>query len=248
MSDIESLTPSSSFPSTRSGDLFDDFHGLLNDQPSSSQTIPSQQAAPLLLDNAGGCSVSRIAALFSMDKATSFPVNGDETHCLVVYSDKNMGAEPSKRARTVVAAFPPVPDEEVRFFVRHMVCKIMEKRSLPDAFGFTVKVASFFVGPDGTVYVMLVGRQPLTFSKWLLVYEGLDAIGMVVAHYTRSVPGKNQPGMVGVATIFEGMTTIEQLLRNRIVFHNEEPVFAFFFVLSSRTDPSRCDISRLGRP
>ena len=226
---------------------YDDFHGLLGDQPSSSQldfpesSISAQQQEQQQVQTSEESSSAPVSMPFQA--IVPVPVYGDDSHRLSTFTKQYLAVQPTNRARTAVLEFGDrVPHEELSFFVRHQVSNVMDKRNAPGGYGFTVKTVSYFVGPNGTVYVVFVGVQPQSFIRWLLVCDGLNAIEITVLHYTRSIPGKNQAGLLGVASVFEKMTTIEQLLRNRIIIHDDGQVivallFAFFDCLFPHPHP-----------
>ena len=237
---------------------YDDFHGLLGDQPSSSQldfpesSISAQQQEQQQVQTSEESSSAPVSMPFQA--IVPVPVYGDDSHRLSTFTKQYLAVQPTNRARTAVLEFGDrVPHEELSFFVRHQVSNVMDKRNAPGGYGFTVKTVSYFVGPNGAVYVVFVGVQPQSFIRWLLVCDGLNAIEITVLHYSRSIPGKNQAGLLGVASVFEKMTTIEQLLRNRIIIHDDGQVivallFAFLIVFSLTPILGRASASMSGIP
>lgn len=245
MSDYEDqFNPHSS--SASGGDLY----GLLNDMSSFSQQFEEQEpvvAAVLAQPEAG--SSHRHSSVVAV------PVEGMENLGLACYTQHTLLDRPKNRARTAVFSFSKIPDEERRFYSRHVASDLLDQQRHP-GHGLRVKTTSFFDGPalpdevtgeqpsdEILTHLVVVSTQPITFPRWHLAFRELKAKSVRVLHYVRTSLGKTQPGYVGVLSIFEGQTTIDELLRNRVIYHGKEHVIYLPPLLSRSSSCLFTDLS-----
>lgn len=220
MSDEDVLLSSSclAFPSTRSGDLFEDCQDLLADQPSMSS------------QHAGLAPTMSLPAPLpgEIPESRHEPVQGREELMLAMYTEDDLMSNPRMRARTVVLNFPKQSgwDDplEKDFFIRRLIHGAYSRRSLPGSYGFMTKMTSHFEGSDQSLYVVVVSKQPLRFDKWSVIRGGLDATHIHVLHLVSKKKGATQPGLRGVSELFKSLTTIEELTHNRVVYPDSDKV------------------------
>ena len=87
-------------------------------------------------------------------------------------------------------------------------------------FGFHVRQTSHFATAGG-VCVVLISKWPLTFRKWDKVYHGLAAGHIWICHAVREVPGPMRASLKGVAEAFPQVTSLIELVDNRVEYECE---------------------------
>jgi hypothetical protein len=105
--------------------------------------------------------------------------------------------------------------------VSDTVSKINAARTrLYGEFGFHVRQTSHFAA-EGGVCVVLVSKWPLTFRKWDKIFHGLAALHIWICHVTREVPGPLRASLKGVAEAFPQVTSLIELVDNRMDYECE---------------------------
>ncbi len=225
------LDPSQTYHDFSTADqFFDSEHGLFG---MSSQPAPLSQEAGSVADFAARArpqapppvSLSHLADAAQehsrRDETVPRPVEGKRGLLISVYTSANILSSSSSRTRVGALRFPDVPDRLV--LMRSLLERIsLAKDRLHHGIGFEVRSCTFVVD-NAHVWIVLIGKNAMSFGKWHKVYLRLGALDIKTVTIHRQPTAGTQSSLDTVADMFGWMTSVEELARNELVCRPPTP-------------------------
>ncbi len=211
-----------------SDQLFDDEQGLLgmSSQPveagsvayfTGQQRALHQQDAGLQAPSDGLSHLARAAEYSRFHDVVPRAVEGKQGLLISVFTSANITTAASSRTRIGALKYLDVPDRAG--FMHQLLERIsLAKTRLYHHIGFDVRSCTYIVEGEH-IWVILIGLVAMSFGKWHKVFLRLGALDIKTVCIHRQLAAGTQSSLETAADMFNGLTTVEELVRHEIVCH-----------------------------